>query len=614
MRENNVQFEALHEEPPGTEKNSPDDDHSEHEHGGGESSQSRSEDTTEAKNIWQAMRQGYRDPSDTFYDNIFNMVNTHDQAYTTDENMLFGSRQSTVELHTLHPEPAQLFRLWQVYLDNVNPLLKVTHTPTLQSRIVEAVSDLKNISPPLETLMFGIYCTAVLSLTEEECQTMFKQPKEQLSTKFQFGSQQALVNSQFLRTGDRDCLTGLYLYLVAVRSASHPKSISSMLAVAIRIAERMGLPVEARNARCSVLEAEMRRRLWWSLVLFDSRVSSLGDHKMSTLNPTWDCALPTNVSDSELREEIKTPPKPQRQATEATFSVMRSETGDWIRNSPYYIAFTNPVMKALAKKLPDNDTILENELQEKFLQFCDCENRLHFMTFWTGRASMATRRLMKDYLTYLDPKTEYTPAHHEAAVAQAIEWLECDTQLSISPLTKGFHWFLRMFFPFPAYVRIIHYVKSQPFNDQIERMWQVMHDNYTARAEPDPFIRTPVFVPFANIIVFAWDTIKKTYEKAGKEAKAPELVDYINQKIAEMSLGATEHSEGQSQGPVGMDLDDVAMSIPFGFGDSGALFNMGGQDGFGGGFPYMPDQIQSVDTTALSWNMMGWGSGGGRTW
>lgn len=128
--------------------------------------------------------------------------------------MLFGSRQTAVELYTLHPEPAQLFRLWQVYLDNVNPLLKVTHTPTLQGRIVEAASNLKEVPSTLEALMFGIYCMAILSLTVEECETMFKQPKEELSTRFQFGCQQALLNSNFLRTGSRDCLTALFLYLV----------------------------------------------------------------------------------------------------------------------------------------------------------------------------------------------------------------------------------------------------------------------------------------------------------------------------------------------------------------------------------------------------------------
>ncbi|KAG5813363.1 hypothetical protein H9Q74_012743 [Fusarium xylarioides] len=368
------------------------------------------------------MRQGYRDPSDSFFETF---REAQDQSFNNEEPMLFGSRQTAVELHTLHPEPAQLFRLWQVYLDNVNPLLKVTHTPTLQGRIVEAASNLKEIPSTLEALMFGIYCMAILSLTVEECETMFKQTKEELSTRFQFGCQQALLNSNFLRTGSRDCLTALFLYLVSVRSASHPKSITSMLAVAMRIAERMGLQSENINARSSVLEAEMRRRLWWSLVLFDSRVSALGDHKPTSLSPGWDCALPMNVSDSELREETKNPPKVQEQATEAIFAVVRSELGEYIRNSPFYIAFTNPLMKPLAKKLPEGgDVALERMIEEKYLKFCDADNRLHYMTLWTARGSIATCRLMNDFLVYLESSATYNQANHEAAVSKAYEQAE----------------------------------------------------------------------------------------------------------------------------------------------------------------------------------------------
>ncbi|KAG5657463.1 hypothetical protein KAF25_006027 [Fusarium avenaceum] len=611
MRQNNVKFDALHD---GTNdvKSSPDDYYSDHEQGDDESSRARSEETTEAKDIWKAMRQGYRDPHDTFYDNIFN---THDQSFTNDEHMLFGSRQTAVELSTLHPEPAHLFRLWQVYLDNVNPLLKVTHTPTLQGRIVEAASNLKDTPPTLEALMFGIYCVAVLSLDEEECQAMFKQSKVQLSTRFQFGCQQALVNSQFLRTASRDCLTALYLYLISVRSATHPKSISSMLAIAIRIAERMGLPIEARNSKCSILEAELRRRLWWSLVLFDSRVSALGDHKMTTLVPGWDCALPTNVSDSELREETKTPPKPQEQATEAIFAVVRSEIGDCIRNSPFYIEFTNPAVKPLAKKLPeDSDAVLEKELEDKYLRFCDAENRVHFMTFWTARVSIANRRLMSDYLLMLDSSTKYTPAHQEAAVEQAITWLECDAKLANSPLTKGFRWYIQIYFPFPAYVRIVQYMKGQPFSSQTERGWKAMHDNYSARYLPEALVHTPMFIPFfTNIVMGAWDAVKTAYDKAGKGTKTPELVGFINEKVAGMSLNNTEQIGEQPEGFAGMDMDDMGMPMSFGFGDPGMLF---GQGEFGGGSSasYIPDTTPvALNVSQLNWGSMGWGSGGNGT-
>jgi len=143
------------------------------------------------------------------------LKNAWDQHFENGDHLLFGSRKTNVNLSTLHPEPVDIFRLWQIYLDNVNPLLKVTHTPSLQVRIIEAASNLSNISPTLEALMFSIYCMSIQSLDLDDSQTMFGLSKRDLLTKYRFGCQQALSNCGFLRTGDRDCLTALYLYLVS---------------------------------------------------------------------------------------------------------------------------------------------------------------------------------------------------------------------------------------------------------------------------------------------------------------------------------------------------------------------------------------------------------------
>lgn len=137
-----------------------------------------------------------------------------DQGFDDDDH-LFGSRTTIVDISTLHPEPILIFRLWQTYLDNVNPLLKVTHTPSLQGRIIDAAGNVAGIDPVFEALIFGIYCTAVLSLSAYDCQTLFGSPKQDLLAKFQFGCQQALWNCGFLRTSDRDALTALYLCLVS---------------------------------------------------------------------------------------------------------------------------------------------------------------------------------------------------------------------------------------------------------------------------------------------------------------------------------------------------------------------------------------------------------------
>lgn len=147
-----------------------------------------------------------------------------DQEIADDAHLLFGFgwHQTIVDIHTLHPQPFQIFQLWQVYLDNVDPLLKITHTHSLQKRLIAAATNLMTITPELEALMFGIYCMAISSLTENECRAMFASSKVDLLPRFQLGCQQALLNSRFMRSTNRDCLTALCLYLVRTSIAYSP--------------------------------------------------------------------------------------------------------------------------------------------------------------------------------------------------------------------------------------------------------------------------------------------------------------------------------------------------------------------------------------------------------
>ena len=150
-----------------------------------------------------------------------------EHVYQNNNPLLFGARQAAIDLSTLHPEQVQIFRLWQIYLENVNPLLKVTHTPTLQGRIIDAAGNLASIQPSLAALMFSIYCVSLMSLAEDECSAIFASSKEELLAKYHFGCEQALSDCDFLRSDDRESLTAFHLYLVSLSSAS--SAISSLI-------------------------------------------------------------------------------------------------------------------------------------------------------------------------------------------------------------------------------------------------------------------------------------------------------------------------------------------------------------------------------------------------
>lgn len=142
--------------------------------------------------------------------------NSWSQAHQSEEtdHLIFGTPIASVDLCELHPGQVQILQLWQVYLENVNPLLKVTHAPTLQARIIDAVSHPANLPPTLQALMFSIYCVAIMSLSEDDCHATFGTPRRCLLGTYQFACQQALFRCRFWRCDDVDALVALYLYLV----------------------------------------------------------------------------------------------------------------------------------------------------------------------------------------------------------------------------------------------------------------------------------------------------------------------------------------------------------------------------------------------------------------
>lgn len=129
------------------------------------------------------------------------------------DNLLFGPILVDTLAH-FHPDPSQIFRLWQLYLDNVNPLLKVTHTPTLQPRIIEGMSNLGSLEPSFELLLFSIYSVATASLDDKQCQEMFQASRDDMLLRFQTAGQQALSRCKIWSGASDETLAAFFLFLV----------------------------------------------------------------------------------------------------------------------------------------------------------------------------------------------------------------------------------------------------------------------------------------------------------------------------------------------------------------------------------------------------------------
>lgn len=389
-----------------------------------------------------------------------------------------------------------------------------------------------------------------------------------------------------------------------------------MLGVAIRISQRMGLHNESTNAKCSALEAELRRRLWWSLISFDTRICELADYKTAMLTPTWDCRTPLSLNDFDLQPEMKDLPAAQEKTSEALFAVVRSEMGDFVRHSAFHLDFVNPALKAIAKDVqgdrsPEGGELvtLEKVIEEDHLKFCNPENPLHFMTIWTARGYLAKNRLLEHHSRFPRSSVQQTDVQRDSAISHARSVLECDTKLMTSPLAKRYTWFIHFHFPFVAYIHLVQDLRMRPVSDHAERSWEIMTDNYEARfmdLVPDG---NPLFRVFTKVILLAWGAREAVFGQSGKPLLLPRIVSDIQRKLEQNTHDARDTCTKAPNDVTDMNFD-LPTSMPI---DSGFYSLLYGTEGHGYGRsesrPYhdmSAEATPEVDLNDLNWTPMDW--------
>ena len=378
----------------------------------------------------------------------------------------------------------------------------------------------------------------------------------------------------------------------------------------MRLAQRMGYHDESHNARCTPFEAEMRRRLWWALVVFDNRVCEVLNYRMATLAPTWTCRTPLNLNDFELLPDAKTLPSVHDKPTEALFVVVRSELSDFVRHSPHYLDFIDPLLTTFAqaklaatgKSLPVRSLLeLQDRVESQTLSQCDPQNPLHYMTIWTTRAYLAKNLLLEHCSRQHHQQHQHHP--RDAGLAHALRMLACDTNLITSPLTPPYRWSVHTHFPALAYMYIVQYLRKRRHQqttstttttaeeqqaaadeEEEDAAWDALSANYAAHHHPRPsdggggdYGESPFYMLFSRIVLQAWEGGRGRREGEGR-LEVPGIVVGIRREMAkrvELKVG-----EEMQQGVV----DD---GLSFGMGGVVGGIGVGGQ-GFAAAAPVPP--------------------------
>ena len=336
----------------------------------------------------------------------------------------------------------------------------------------------------------------------------------------------------------------------------------------------------------------MHRRLWWTLVLFDARVGELTrDSKTSPLALSWDAHIPLNVSESDLQPGSREAPMATSACSDALFVVVRAELANFMRHVDFYRMVINPGIEPGAVDMrpsaesslgrPKTLAALEQAIEDKYLRFCDPQIPLHYMTMWTTRSSLAKYRIMEMYTGAAGQVTA------ETFTFWAIRWLECDTRLLTSPLTGGFGWMVNMYFPFPAYIQVLHDLRRRPMSKQAARGWDAVSANFAAHITsgddyPSMFVAVggrdnPFFEVLLNMVAPSGAPREAALSQDGADVEIPWVVGHLRRLAAEARQD--KNKMAAAGGPPPSSLDENLMSA----------MDIGASSGAGpGGFPMPP--------------------------
>lgn len=118
------------------------------------------------------------------------------------------------DVQSYHPSKWQALRLWQTFVNNVDPVLKVLHIPTAQATIHSAINNPSNTEHNLNALLFSIYFAATTSLSTADTSYLLGQDRNIYLAKFKKALEHSLAGANIFDSPTLRSLQAITIYIV----------------------------------------------------------------------------------------------------------------------------------------------------------------------------------------------------------------------------------------------------------------------------------------------------------------------------------------------------------------------------------------------------------------
>jgi hypothetical protein len=305
----------------------------------------------------------------------------------------------------------------------------------------------------------------------------------------------------------------------------------------------MGLHRDGEILGLGPFESEMRRRLWWQIIMLDAKYAMLSGLSHSLLPRGWDTKAPKNVNDADIFPSATDPFLDRDGPTEMIFCLMTYKIAQFLVQSPGLEAVIlatelevagpggpNSAQLAEYRKTIEN---LGRELLTLLDKYCDpTAGPVHVMAI-----DMRTHILQKLMELITPPKDQpewgsEIRTRKDNAFKVAVGTLEHNEQSYEAAKDKGFLWFSMLHFQIDVFMYMAGQLCHRTEGKLVDRAWRQVEVVYAFHRELLDVATNKTYATLAVFILKAWKTREETILQ--HTGQAPEVPFYIEHLRATM--------------------------------------------------------------------------------
>ncbi|KAK9423960.1 hypothetical protein SUNI508_13894 [Seiridium unicorne] len=359
-------------------------------------------------------------------------------------------KNSITDLRDLHPLPSQIPYIWEVYIMNVDPILKVVHIPSTNEDIRNIVRDPTRVVPETEALLFAIYYAAIISMEVHDVSMDFGVEKSHLLEKFRYGVEQALVKVDFLNNSALSVIQALTLFLVMAYRFEDRRFPCALMSLLIRLNQSLGLYGGGfHSSAVSLLEMEIYRRLWWTASTLDLSYAERDGTELIIDPRACHPEYPLNIGDEDISPDMKSFSCSRDGVTGMAFIIAQYQICSLARRTRQSAGQetpgpldANPRIQALKELLYTGYKPLGEGL---CIPYADHYEECHCGTDHAiiDRFTQAAMCLAAYQSMRLSAAEQDVNKVRDLLLSPSIEVVECIALFHTEPKYKRFHWALR---------------------------------------------------------------------------------------------------------------------------------------------------------------------------